>query len=69
MKNYNIILTTYALVRNDISKFKDMAFDTIILDESQNIKNVESKSPKSVMLLEAKHKFALSGTPIENSLF
>jgi len=68
-KKYNIILTTYALVRNDIEKLRNIKFDTIILDESQNIKNVDSKISKAVMLLEAKHKFALSGTPIENSLF
>ena len=68
-KNHNIILTTYALVRNDIEKLKDYEFDTIVLDESQNIKNVESKIARAVMLLNAKHKFALSGTPIENSLF
>ena len=69
LKNYNIILTTYAIVRNDIEKLRSVKFDTIVLDESQNIKNVESKISKAVMLLEAKHKFALSGTPIENSLF
>lgn len=68
-KKYNIILTTYALVRNDIEKLKSVKFDTIILDESQNIKNIESKISRAVMLLEAKHKFALSGTPVENSLF
>ncbi|MEA2099722.1 MAG: DEAD/DEAH box helicase, partial [Campylobacterota bacterium] len=68
-KNHNIILTTYALVRNDIDKLRDEKFDTIILDESQNIKNVESKISKAVMLLESSNKFALSGTPIENSLF
>jgi len=66
---HHIILTTYALVRNDIEKLKDIEFDTIILDESQNIKNIESKISRAVMLLNAKHKFALSGTPIENSLF
>ena len=69
IQNHDIVLTTYALVRNDIEKLKNIPFDTIILDESQNIKNVESKISKAVMLLEAKHKFALSGTPIENSLF
>ena len=68
-KKYNIILTTYALVRNDIEKLRAIKFDTIILDESQNIKNVESRISKAVMLLESKHKFALSGTPIENSIF
>ncbi len=68
-QNYNIIFTTYALIRNDIAKFRELEFDTIILDESQNIKNIDSKISKAVMLLNAKHKFALSGTPIENSLF
>jgi len=69
IKNHHIILTSYAIVRNDIEKFREMQFDTIILDESQNIKNIESKISKAVMLLNGKHKFALSGTPIENSLF
>jgi len=68
-KKHNIILTTYTLIRNDIKILTNMKFDTIILDESQNIKNIESKISKAVMLLDAKHKFALSGTPIENSLF
>ncbi len=69
INNHHIILTSYAIVRNDIEKFREMEFDTIILDESQNIKNIESKISKAVMLLNGKHKFALSGTPIENSLF
>jgi len=69
IQEHQIILTTYALVRNDIKKLKEIEFDTIILDESQNIKNIDSKISKAVMLLDAKHKFALSGTPVENSLF
>ena len=69
LKNSKLVLTTYATLRNDIEKFKNLEFDTVILDESQNIKNIESKISKAVMLLNAKHKFALSGTPIENSLF
>ena len=68
LRKHNMILTTYAIVRNDIEKLKEVTFDTIILDESQNIKNMDSKISKAVMLLEGKHKFALSGTPIENSL-
>jgi len=69
IEKHNIVLTTYALVRNDIEKLKEINFDTIILDESQNIKNLDSKITKAVMLLDGKHRFALSGTPIENSLF
>jgi len=69
IKKHHLILTTYAIVRNDIEKLKEITFDTIVLDESQNIKNLDSKISKAVMLLEGKHRFALSGTPIENSLF
>ncbi len=69
VKKHNLILTSYAIARNDIEKLKDIKFDTIIIDESQNIKNTESKTSRAVMLLESKHRFALSGTPIENSLF
>jgi len=69
IKKHNITLTTYAMIRNDIEKLKEIKFDTIILDESQHIKNIESKISRAVMLLDAKHKFTLSGTPIENNLF
>jgi len=69
IKESQIILTTYAIMRNDIEFLKEFSFDTIVLDESQNIKNTDSLLSKSVMLLNAEHKFALSGTPIENSLF
>lgn len=69
IKIHHITLTTYALVRNDIEKLKSIKFDTIFLDESQNIKNTDSKISRAVMLLDGVHKFALSGTPIENSLF
>lgn len=64
----NLILTTYATVRNDIKQFKEEKFYYIILDESQNIKNINSQISKAVMLLSARHRLALSGTPIENNL-
>jgi SNF2 family DNA or RNA helicase len=64
----NVIITTYHTLRSDIAKFKDISFDTVILDESGNIKNPDSQISKAVVLLQAKHRFALSGTPIENSL-
>lgn len=63
-----VVLTTYGTIRNDIEKIKDFNFDLLILDESQNIKNVNSHTTKAVMLLNAKSKIALSGTPIENNL-
>jgi superfamily II DNA or RNA helicase len=64
----NIILTTYAMVRNDIEQLKEEKFHMVILDESQNIKNLNAKASKAVMLLQADHRLALSGTPIENNL-
>ena len=63
-----LVLTTYALVRNDIEQFRKVPFHYVILDESQNIKNLASQVTQAVMLLQGKHRIALSGTPIENNL-
>ena len=65
---YDIVITSYALVRRDIAKLKKYNFRYIILDESQNIKNATSQTAQAVKTLNAKHKLALSGTPIENKL-
>ncbi len=67
-KYYDIVLTTYGVVRNDIEFLKDFIFHYLILDESQIIKNPYSKIYKAVKLLHAEHKLVLTGTPIENSL-
>ena len=66
--NYDIIITSYALVRRDIAKLKKFKFRYVILDESQNIKNAISQTAQSVKELQSDHKLALSGTPIENKL-
>ena len=63
-----LILTTYAVLRNDVETFCKQSFHYVILDESQNIKNLSSQTTQAVMLLHAKHRLALSGTPIENNL-
>lgn len=63
-----VILTTYAILRADILKLRETTFDTVVLDESQHIKNPHAQAAKAVMLLKAPHRFALSGTPIENHL-
>ncbi|MCR4958213.1 MAG: DEAD/DEAH box helicase [Prevotella sp.] len=63
-----LILTTYALVRNDIEQFRQQHFHYIILDESQNIKNLQSQTTQAIFLLNGAHRLALSGTPIENNL-
>ncbi|MFK4785351.1 DEAD/DEAH box helicase [Fusobacterium sp. MFO224] len=63
-----VILTTYGTIRNDIEKLKKIKFDLVILDESQNIKNINAQTTKAVMLLNSKNRIALSGTPVENNL-
>lgn len=68
IKKSGVILTTYGTIRNDIEIIRDYDFDVVILDESQNIKNVNAQTTKAIMLLNAKHRIALSGTPIENNL-
>jgi SNF2 family DNA or RNA helicase len=67
-EDYDLVLTTYGTLRNDAVDFKDVRFDYLILDEAQAIKNADSVSAKSVRLLQADHRLALSGTPIENHL-
>lgn len=68
IKKNSVILTTYGTIRNDIETLRDLYFDTIILDESQNIKNINAQTTKAIMLLNSKNRIALSGTPIENNL-
>ena len=67
-ENYDLILTTYGTLRNDAASFKEARFDYVVLDEAQAIKNADSVSAKAVRLLQAEHRLALSGTPIENHL-
>ena len=66
--DYNVILTTYGTLRRDILELKDQRFDYVVLDEAQTIKNAGSQVAKASRLLEANHRLALSGTPIENHL-
>ena len=68
LKKTDVILTTYGTIRNDIENLLEQKFDLLILDESQNIKNINSQTTKAVLLLNAKKRVALSGTPIENNL-
>ena len=65
---YDMVLTTYGTLRNDIEMMKDIPFDYVILDEAQSIKNASSGSAKAVRLLSGTHRLALSGTPVQNHL-
>ncbi len=68
LNDYDIIITSYDLIRRDSALYSDIQFDYCIADEAQNIKNPETKNAQAVKSLRAKHKFALTGTPVENHL-
>ncbi len=65
---YDIVITSYPLIRKDVDDYKDIDFRYLILDEAQHIKNKASLSAKSVKNIKAKNYFALTGTPMENSI-
>lgn len=65
---FDVVLTTYGILRNDIEQLTDCHFNCLILDESQQVKNPSSLSFKAVKSITSMHRFILTGTPIENSL-
>lgn len=65
---YDIVIASYGVIRNDAVILKNYSFSYIVLDESQNIKNPESKTYKAIMQLSGAYKIVLTGTPVENSL-
>ena len=67
-KGADIVITSYGLIRNDFDLLADMEFLTIVLDESQNIKNRGSQTAQAVKKLKANYRLCLTGTPIENSV-
>jgi len=66
--HFDLIMTTYGIARSDEDLLGKFFFNYVILDESQHIKNPTSKSFKAIKTLKSRHKLALSGTPIENSV-
>lgn len=68
IENVDILITSYTMIRNDVEHYKKIDLNAFILDEAQHIKNYNSKTAKTIKKLNSKHRFALTGTPIENSL-
>jgi len=66
--DYDLILVTYGTLRRDIAELKDVAFDYVVLDEAQAVKNAATDSARAVRLLRGEHRLALSGTPVENHI-
>jgi non-specific serine/threonine protein kinase len=65
----DVIITTYGTLRSDIRMLVDVPFDYVILDESQAIKNPQSKVTKAASLLQARNRLCMSGTPLQNNTF
>ena len=64
----DLLVTTYGTLRSDIEKLRELEFDVAIIDEAQFIKNPKSQASIACKRLRAKHRLALTGTPIENSI-
>ena len=67
-QNYDLVITSYDLLKRDIENYEDKNFKYIIADEAQYIKNSTTQNATSLKSLKGEIKFALTGTPIENSI-
>lgn len=68
-EDHDLVITTYGTLRSDIKFMIETPFDYIVLDESQAIKNPQSKVTKAACLLNAKNRLCMSGTPLQNNTF
>ena len=67
-EKYDVLITSYTLLVRDISKYQDLSFEMEFIDEAQNIKNQNTQAAKAVKTVKSVTRFALTGTPVENSL-
>ena len=65
---YDVLVTSYDLLKRDIDQYEGLTFLYEVIDEAQYIKNHTTAAAKAVKVIKSDHKFALTGTPIENSL-
>ncbi|MGH2930572.1 MAG: SNF2-related protein, partial [Solirubrobacteraceae bacterium] len=68
VKRSDLVITTYALALRDRETLQSIEWERIVLDEAQNIKTREAKQTRAVRALKARHRIALTGTPVENRL-
>ena len=68
ISEYQFIIVSYGVLKNDIHLFANQMFEVVVLDEAQNIKNPQSQNAIAVNRLQSKFKLAMTGTPIENNL-
>lgn len=65
---FDVIITSYALIRRDAGRYQKIQFDTVVLDEAQHIKNRASQNAQAVKAIRSEHRLVLTGTPMENSI-
>ncbi len=68
VKKHDVLITSYSLVHRDLKLLQTVEWQTIVLDEAQNIKNSDAKQSQAVRQLETTFRIALTGTPVENRL-
>ena len=68
-EDYDIIITSYGIIRNDLQQLMQFNWHYVILDESQSIKNPDALTTKAVQLLKSKNRLILSGTPVQNNTY
>lgn len=64
----HIILSTYGTISQDAEFLQHLSWSTVVLDEAQNIKNMQTLQSRSIRKLKGAHHIALTGTPVENRL-
>jgi len=64
----DLVITSYALLRRDAERYRELEFDTLVLDEAQHIKNRQTQNALAVKAVRAGHRLVLTGTPMENSV-
>jgi superfamily II DNA or RNA helicase len=65
---HDLLVTSYAILRRDVERYRELDFSLVILDEAQHIKNRGSQNAQSAKALRARHRLILTGTPLENSI-
>ncbi|MCF7854043.1 MAG: DEAD/DEAH box helicase [Candidatus Pacebacteria bacterium] len=68
VSRFDLVVTSYALLRRDVKAYADVAFDYLILDEAQHIKNPDTVNARTCKALKSEHRLILTGTPVENAL-
>ncbi|GAA3888011.1 DEAD/DEAH box helicase [Saccharothrix violaceirubra] len=65
---HDLVITTYATVTRDAAELAAITWDRVVVDEAQNVKNSATRQARAIRALPARHRIALTGTPVENRL-